>query len=198
MKCGARAKVEQTKKFSWHPPWVSALIVAGVLPWAIVAMILTKRMTVQAPLCKEHESHWTWRFWVATLGLCFLGFLTVASFAILAITSDQRGGANPVGGFLCLATVLGALGFVIALAIINHTAIRPTEITERSITLTNIAPEFLDALEDERGEEEDEEPAQYRRKSRRRLHEDEDEDEDDLPRRRRQRARDDDDDDERD
>ena len=51
MKCGAPATTWKSKTFSWHPPWVYVLILIGLLPFAIVAMVLTKRRTILAPLC---------------------------------------------------------------------------------------------------------------------------------------------------
>jgi hypothetical protein len=61
MKCGAPAAVRKRKTFSWYPPWVALLLLAGLLPFIIVALILTKRRTVDAPLCEDHTNHWLWR-----------------------------------------------------------------------------------------------------------------------------------------
>src|SRR5207247_1179889 len=58
MCCGGAATVTKTRKMSWCPPWVGVLILAGLIPYAIVAMILTKRATVQVPLCDQHKGHW--------------------------------------------------------------------------------------------------------------------------------------------
>ena len=54
MRCGDRAHAEKMKLFTWYPPWVNVLLIFGVLPAAIAAFCLTKRMTVHAPLCERH------------------------------------------------------------------------------------------------------------------------------------------------
>jgi hypothetical protein len=58
LRCGAPATLHKSKTFSWHPPWVYVLLIAGLLPFAIVAIVLTKRRRVEAPLCEQHKHHW--------------------------------------------------------------------------------------------------------------------------------------------
>lgn len=55
-KCGARAVARPEKTFSWHPGWVTVLILVGLMPYVLVALILTKRMTVPLPLCQRHRN----------------------------------------------------------------------------------------------------------------------------------------------
>jgi hypothetical protein len=43
MCCGEEATVTKTKKMSWCPPWVGVLFLAGLLPYIIVMLIMTKR-----------------------------------------------------------------------------------------------------------------------------------------------------------
>ena len=71
MKCGAEALLFKKKTFSWHPSWVLLLLIAGLLPFLIVALVPTERMTVHAPLCDEHRYHWTWRGLFIWLGFAF-------------------------------------------------------------------------------------------------------------------------------
>ena len=55
VKCGRPANEPLLKrKFSWHSPWWALLILVGLLPYAIVAMAVSKRMVVEAPLCTKH------------------------------------------------------------------------------------------------------------------------------------------------
>jgi len=65
--CGRDNELVKKKTFAWQPPWVWVALLLGVLPFAIIALILTKRATVQAPLCKEHRFHWDGRI----LGIFF-------------------------------------------------------------------------------------------------------------------------------
>jgi hypothetical protein len=159
MVCGAQAWKQKSKQFSWYPPWTAILILAGLIPFAIVVMILTKRMRVQVPLCDEHQNHWSWRSWLVGLGVAFFALLGIATLVLLAATTDQSprrgggggggGGPNPLVGLLCAGTALGGLVWLIVCAIVQQMAIRPTEITDSSITLTNVAAAFVDALEEE-------------------------------------------------
>src|SRR5579871_4414997 len=61
MRCGAPATVVRSRKFSWQPQWVIVLLFFGLLPYLIVAIILTKRARVEVPLCDTHKNHWRWR-----------------------------------------------------------------------------------------------------------------------------------------
>jgi hypothetical protein len=42
MRCGEPATTHKSRLFSWCPPWVIVTIVAGLLPYIIVSMVLTK------------------------------------------------------------------------------------------------------------------------------------------------------------
>src|SRR5438132_831128 len=99
MCCGEEATVTKTRKMSWCPPWVGVLILAGLIPYAIVAIILTKRATVQVPLCEQHKGHWLYRQLI--VGGSFFVFLMIGVVAfIVAMILDPRG--DDVGPFMCL------------------------------------------------------------------------------------------------
>jgi hypothetical protein len=182
MRCGAPAQFTVSKRFSWHPPWVIALVLIGLLPYAIVAIILTKRMRVQAPLCDRHRGHWLRRSVFSWGGLLLLIALGIGAIILLA-AADQRprpraGAAAPeLGGLACGGVVVLGVIWAVGLAIAQLTAIRPTEITDRDISLAGVSGTFMDALDEDRearaGEDDDEE---Y-----------EDEEEDYRPRRARRR-----------
>ncbi len=147
MKCGAPATVHKQKTFSWFPPWVWVLLfVCGLLPFAIVAMILTKRRTIGAPLCEEHKNHWLWRQLVIVGGF----FALIAIGFMSAIASDiSRGGDDTVGGLLCGMTLVGLVIWLIAAVILQAAAIRASEITDTSLTLTGVSDAFIEAFEQE-------------------------------------------------
>ena len=165
LKCGAQAEVTKAKTFSWHPPWVGFLILMGLLPYAIVAICLTKRMKVYALLCHQHQRHWLWRALYIYLGLVFFLVLGCGGIFLLTSMEQRRGANNDFAGFFFLVTLLAFLAWFISVIIVQHLAIRPTEITDRDITLTNVSPYFADAVEEERYNRRQEE----RRPRRRRL-----------------------------
>src|SRR6185437_12671639 len=61
MCCGDEATTTVKRTLRWHPGWVYVLILAHVLIYAIVAIIMTKKATINAPLCDRHKGHWFYR-----------------------------------------------------------------------------------------------------------------------------------------
>jgi hypothetical protein len=159
MSCGEPSDLEKRKKFAWTPPWVGILILAGLLPYIIVASIMTQRCTVYVPLCNQHKSHWLMRGLIG--GLSFFGLLLigVGLFVLVGIL-EQNNKANPgegsLFGFACLAVLGLFIAWIVLLYILQQSAIRPTEITDRTITLTHVSEEFIRAVEGMDDEEEDE------------------------------------------
>jgi hypothetical protein len=141
--CGAEATVFKAKKFSWQPGWVALLLLVGLLPYIIVAIILTKRMTVQAPLCEQHRNHWGGRS--ALLLLTFLGLIVLAIGG--AVVLPEHGQKGMV---LVIGCVTGLIAWVILAVIVQNGTVRPSEITDNSITLQSVAPEFRDAMQEPR------------------------------------------------
>jgi hypothetical protein len=144
MVCGREATLVKRKSFSWNPSWVWVTLLLGLLPFLIIALILTKRATVEAPLCAEHKYHWAKR-----TALVLLGLLVVIGVLIVAITLTSQP-ANVGRRFVWVWFVWLAclLSWVIAAIIASVTAIRPTVITDRDITLARVAPAFVDAIFD--------------------------------------------------
>jgi hypothetical protein len=175
MKCGARSTVVVRRTFAWSPPWIIITILAGLLIYAILAMVMTKRMNVKVPLCQEHKGHWTMRTLSILLG--FLGILVFVGLAIF-LSSEESDLATPV--WLLVVALL--LAWLVLVIVFQYTAIRPTEITDRSITLTGVSEGYIEALREERGDSDDEDRPRSRRRR---------DDDDDRPR--RSSRRDDDD-----
>ncbi len=151
MKCGAPATLRKDKTFSWYPPWVGVLLLAGLIPFLIVALILTKRSRVEVPLCDRHKGHWMIRQLVVIGSLLFLlagGFL-----AFLATVNNK--GNDSLSAAVCIGWVVLMIGWVVLAVMVQSTSIRPKEITDTSITLTSVSELFVAAYEDEWDEERD-------------------------------------------
>ena len=184
MKCGADAHQTVRKTFSWCPGWVLVLILAGVLIWLIVAMILTKRMTVYAPLCEEHKGMFMKRaLLTALLIVLSLGALAVGIAAPIAL-EGPAGRAPDWAGFTILGGAVMMLVLLIAAAIVSKGGIGPNEITDRDIQLKGVHEDFVAALKDQRRAERDE---RDRRRAERRDSDEDDDGYDDRPRKRRSR-----------
>src|SRR5579883_2552105 len=84
MRCGADATTTRGQTLSWCPSWVIVLIFTGLLPWAVVSMLLTKRMKIKAPMCDRHAGHWFRYKLFLGLGLAGAFLLIVGGFVLLA------------------------------------------------------------------------------------------------------------------
>ncbi len=148
MKCGAPSTVGRWKRFSWYPPLANILILLGFVPYAIVVSYTTKRMTIQAPLCDEHKNHWRWRSHAIGWSFGFLLLLGLMGFIGLNSQEPAHKRANERLSSLFCAGIFG-LGVIwlVGTLILQTTAIRPKEITERSITLKGVADAFAQALD---------------------------------------------------
>jgi hypothetical protein len=185
MRCGEPATVIKRYRFVWHPFWCYLLIPMGLLIYVILAAVLTQQARIHVFLCDRHKRHWL----VRTLAVwgTFLSLLIIwpAAFAMTSALI-RPGSSSNVLGFLCIGSLVSLVAWLISIPIIQWTAIHPTEITERTVTLTRVCPDYVDALADHRArrrEEEDDED--YRRTFRpRRGREDSEEVYDPEPRRR--------------
>jgi hypothetical protein len=190
MKCGAPATTRISRAFAWYPEWVWITILAGLLIFVILALVLTKRMRVEVPLCDEHKKHWFNRnlaIW-GTFGILALLMVIGIGIAVAAADPSDRDG-NPVFGVICIGSLVCLIPWLTVVAIAHYSMIRPSEITDRSIRLTKVSDEFVDAVEDyryERRRARDDDNEDYRRKFRpRRREESEDVYDPEPPRRRR-------------
>lgn len=145
MKCGAPADTRVSKNMSWYPPWVLAVILLGLLPYVILALALTKRVRMRAPMCYLHRNHWTMRVWIIVLLLvAFVGLIIVGAI----VASQPRMDNNRIGSYFFLTAFGLFIGWVIVVIVLQSTAIRPTQINEEEITLTGVSGYFVDATED--------------------------------------------------
>jgi hypothetical protein len=186
-RCGKKAVAFPKKSFAWHPPWVIVFVFVGLLVYVVLALVLTKRMTVPLPLCERHRSYWRNRALFLYGGLLAVVLLGIVGLVAASVLDDR--GDNHAMGAVCF--IVGGI-FVLWLfpaAIVSASGIRPQEITDRSITLAGLSEDFVDTVREERRGDEEEDDRPRRRRSRR----DEEEDEDDQPPRRRSRRDEEDD-----
>jgi hypothetical protein len=180
-KCGRRAVVNPKKTFSWHPMWVIALILVNLLLYVIVALALTKRMTVPLPFCERHRNYWRNRKIFVYGGL--LGLLLLGAIGVIAALALDSSGESGMLGTVCILGFGIFLVLLIAAAIMQTNSIRPDEITDRSITLVGLSRDFTDAVYDDREAAEEEADRRWRERGR---------DDEDRPRSRRGTTKDDD------
>jgi hypothetical protein len=151
MQCGAPAEERKSKLYTWYHPALNLLIFGGVPGWillAVLSQVLAKRRRVERPLCPTHINQWPWRTLVALGGFALVGLVGFAAFFVLA-TYSKVGQPNTLGGIFCAGAFVVLLVWLVVVVVIQSTAIRPTVITDNSITLTSVSKEFAFAYEDE-------------------------------------------------
>jgi hypothetical protein len=164
-RCGERAVVQPDKTFSWHPSWVLVLLFVGGLPiYVIVALILTKRMTVPLPFCQRHRNYWRNRAIFVYGGL--LGMFLLTAVGITASLALDPKGQGAMLGTVCIGAFLIFLVWLVAAAIMQTNGIRANEITDRFIVLVGLSRDFVDAVYDDRDAAEEKAKQRWRDSSR--------------------------------
>lgn len=155
MLCGEPSSTIVRRKFSWCPSWVPVLLLAGLWPYVIVALILTKSRRMGVPLCESHRNHWSWRFWVNWAAFLAFACLVGAVIAtLISLDGQHRGDSDPVVPLLVMSLPVLFVSWLGVVVVLQSTALRAAEITDRDITFNKVAVAFADALEDEREREE--------------------------------------------
>lgn len=146
MRCGAPSSQRVRRQFSWYPRWIAVLVLINLLVFAIVALVMTKRVTLEVPMCDRHRNHWLKRL-LANPGVFFGGVL-VSGVAIW--WANRRGAGPDAAGLAVLAVLVSLLAWLVTAAICGQTAIRPTKIAEHDFALTGVADGFLAAMSEHR------------------------------------------------
>lgn len=139
------------RTFYWQPAWVFALLPLALVPCLIVVYCLRKSMTVRLPLAPHKHGHWGWRMAVGCVAVAATALTFL--FSTVFVSSDNPKVADP-GRVVMIA---GGVGFVLSLvlfAVLTVTGIHPTKITHDGITLAGVHQNFVDALEEEREQDE--------------------------------------------
>jgi len=114
VKCGRPADVKPLRRrFSWHPSWVYIFLLIALLVYAILAAVLSKKITLQLPLCSAHfEKYKTLRILAAVL---LLGSIPEMILAGASLPDNYMGWGIFAGamaffaGLLCLVMFNGVL-----------------------------------------------------------------------------------------
>ena len=135
VKCGNPATHRVKKTFYWHTPWLYVLALFALLIYAIVALAVRKKLTMEVPLCDAHwQARRTKKLIAAGLLLGCLPFGIV--FGILS--PDNAG-----WGWL-IAVIMFFTGLVFAGVASNM--IRPTYIDNSYGKFAGVSPAFLSLL----------------------------------------------------
>lgn len=137
VKCGRPADPNSfSKKFSWHPQWVYIFVLLALLLYVILALAISKRMTLQLPLCARHlEKYKALRSAAAILLLGCIPEMIVAGEYL----PESYTGYGIAAGVLALIAGLVCL-------IMFGAILRPTFIDRNYGYFSNASPAFLQYL----------------------------------------------------
>ena len=144
--CGAPAKDRVRVTYAWNPPW------AGIF--------LIRRMTVQLPLCPRHLRNRHRRravILVILLALLAFGALSFACMIVRPAWLDED-----VSGSMFAVCLILFFAWVIGTSVAQWGEIKPVQITDRSLTLSNVSGLFVLAVESTRAHRHDEPDADLR------------------------------------
>ena len=129
VKCNAPTQHTLKRNLRWHHPALYILIAAGVLFYAILALVLSKSATINVGLCETHAATRK-RDIVIT---CVLVLLSFISFYFGAATGEM------ILLFAGLITLLGAAIY----GIVKARVVAPQKIDDQYVWLTGINANYL-------------------------------------------------------
>lgn len=134
VKCNAPAHgLKMKKKFYWHHPAFYLLICAGILIYAIVALVVRKTSTVHLGVCAEHKSRRS-----RSVAITWITVGLAVALMIFAAGADL--------GWLALLGALLLLGGII-FGVIATQLVVPTKIDHQSVVwLKGVSPSYLESL----------------------------------------------------
>lgn len=132
VRCGSPADGKPVEKnFYWHHPALYLVILAGVLIYAIVALVVRKSIKVRVPLCARHAQR-------RSLAVTLAWVLPLAGVADIFVLSQF----NVDGGLVALIAVVLILTGIIIWAVVGY-PIRPRLIDQYRGEFTGFCETFL-------------------------------------------------------
>lgn len=131
--CNGHAPKRMRTTLSWHPAWVTFTILIGVVFYFIFSIFLSKRATLNLPICEHHMSARR------------RSFLYVLAVFLAAIAAIWIGGAIQRTPLMALGSILLVTALIVGLWLLRLA--KPTMIDNyRNVRLKNISKEFLAEL----------------------------------------------------
>jgi len=134
MVCGRPAEGHSRQHFTWMP--FSKRILNNDAGRARAR----QQIWVDVPLCEWHVGY----FWKREL-LKYLPLILIIGLTIILAAVKEEGYKSTIGVLIAVIGI-ACCGWLIWVAMVWHRTIRPKEITENSITLTNICDQFVMAI----------------------------------------------------
>jgi hypothetical protein len=144
VKCGAMAGLQpRVQKYAWVPPWTYLIVPLGLLPAAIVQLVLTKRAALTHPVCAACNGRWT----MANVGwrLSLLGPLFGGIGVVIAGASANSNALMALGGLLFFPGIL-IFPILAHFLLVRPRTLRALFIDDNVIKLAGVSAPALDFL----------------------------------------------------
>ena len=119
-------------RLAWHSPLAFLALLGGLLPYVIVAIILTKRLTIYAGVCPRHR-----RRRLAGILVGWLGF--ALGFLVCVVGASARA---PAGAWAFIVGIVLILLSLVA-GIVGSRIVWPRRIRDDRAWLNGVDPEYL-------------------------------------------------------
>ena len=143
IRCGEAATGVRQQYFQSTPPVLYLLVFICFPLFLVLFFVLRKKMNVALPVCERHQGMWLRRQLISTLGIVSIvgGVIGGVTFGYeLDNLLDTKGAGVAV-------VVIGLLVAAICFGIAGLGMLRPTRITNDTITLSGVSPIFADTVE---------------------------------------------------
>jgi hypothetical protein len=133
----------RAQAFAWYPAWTYAFLLLGLLPAVIAQLILTKRATLNLPVCAPCNSRWRTARLLRTLALVvpIVGGLALAMIGAVTDTTLLM----PIGFLLVFPGILAVIP--IDLLLVRRRTLRARFIDDDVVTLEGVAPQMLEVIQ---------------------------------------------------
>ncbi|HEX3315194.1 MAG TPA: hypothetical protein VHR72_09910 [Gemmataceae bacterium] len=138
VRCGNPSDTFVEKKFAWWPAW-------AYFP-PIIAMFMTKRMSVKLPVCNRHRNPWLANQLFAVAMLVYLIVGPFVAIFVSAQAENDLGRGNPVSIGVLIGWFVGMIVFMVLLIPMRRRTILPRRITADEITLWGVCRNFADRV----------------------------------------------------
>ncbi len=147
IRCGIAASTYRNKVFVYSPWWIYLGIPFAFVPYFLLAWYRSKPARAYVPLCPLHRNLWRWQqpVLIAVCALVTVGCGCLPLVLAFQGKYDSEKEAKIVA-VASLAAVAGVALYVGASIALKHLGIHAIGVDAKSITLTGVAAEFVEAL----------------------------------------------------
>ena len=151
MRCGSPTTVRKRFRFTSHPLWVYLFLPFGIVPYVVLAALLTEKARCYTHFCDRHKNHWRVRALAVWGGLGVIFSLVAILIGYITLVGSRGNEASDtlwhkLAGIACFAVPALLFCWIISIPIIQLTAIHLSNVTEKRLTLRSVSPEFVEAV----------------------------------------------------